>query len=65
MAGKLGTAEKWRDKKSGRKMVGTKWWEKWYFRHGPSRNWPVGPAVTRKAGVHAVQRPFGFGRAET
>ena len=27
MAGKLGTAEKWREKKSGRKMVGTKWRE--------------------------------------
>ena len=100
MAGKLGTAEKWREKKGGRKMVGTKWREenggrkkaetidretnllektkicavpgnmsgkimKWYFRHGQSRNWPVGPAVTRKAGVHAVHRPFGFGRAET
>ena len=27
MTGKLGTTEKWREKKSGRKMVGTKWRE--------------------------------------
>ena len=38
---------------------------KCHFWHGPCRNMPVGPAVTRKPGAHADQPCFGLARAET